>query len=153
MMSSPLLNHLIREYAAIGAFLELLDQEAEAMTRGDFAGLSGLAERKSQLADQIAFLGRQREVELLTLGYAADRSGADAAAAAGGQALQDAWRDLLARAAQAHERNHRNGVMIHTHLDFTRQSISFLQASGQPLYGPNGTHSRGAGNGNRLALG
>ena len=152
-MSSLLLNHLTREHAAIGAFLELLDQEAEAMTHGDFANLFGLAKRKSQLADQIAFIGRQREMEQLALGYAAGRSGADAAAAAGGEALQNAWRDLLEHAAQAHERNHRNGVMIHTHLDFTRQSIGFLQASGQPLYGPDGTHKTGTGSGNRLVLG
>lgn len=152
-MSSLLLNHLTQEHAAIGAFLELLDQEAEAMTHGDFGNLSELAGRKSQLADQIAAFDRQREMEQLALGYAADRSGADAAAAAGGEALQNAWCDLLERAAQAHECNHRNGVMIHTHLDFTRQSISFLQASGQPLYGPDGTHKTGTGSGNRLALG
>lgn len=152
-MSSLLLHHVIREHAAIGVFLELLDQEAAAMTDGDFAKLSGLAERKSQLADQIALMGRQREAEQLALGYTADRSGADAAAAADSEALRNTWSGLLERAAQAHERNHRNGVMIHTHLDFTRQSISFLQASGQPLYGPDGTHKTGTGSGNRLALG
>nr|MDP2190626.1 flagellar protein FlgN [Rhodoferax sp.] len=152
-MSSLLLNHLTREHAAIGAFVELLDREAAAMTGGDFTSLPGLAGRKSQLADQIMFLGRQREIEQLALGYAAGRSGADAAAAAGSEALQNAWRDLLARAAQAHECNHRNGVMIHTHLDFTRQSIGFLQASGQPLYGPDGAHKTGSASGNHRALG
>jgi flagella synthesis protein FlgN len=152
-MSSLLLNHLTREHDAIGAFLDLLDQEAKAMTHGDFANLSELAERKSQLADQIAFLGHQREMEQVSLGYGAGRSGADAASAAGGEALQNAWRDLLKRAAQAHDCNHRNGVMLHTHLDFTRQAISFLQASGQPLYGPDGTHKTGTASGNSLALG
>lgn len=152
-MSSLLLNHLIREHAAIGEFLDLLDQEAAAMTQGNFTHLAGLAERKSQLADQIAFFARQREIEQVSLGYAADRSGAEAAAAAGGETLQTAWQNLLECAAQAHERNYRNGVMIHTHLDFTRQTISFLQSRGQPLYGPDGTHHKGAGNGNRLALG
>lgn len=152
-MSCLLLNHLNREHAAIGAFIELLDQEAEAMTHGDFTALPELADRKSQQADQIAFLSRQRETEQVAIGYAADRDGADAIAAAGGDAFQIAWRDLRERAAQARERNHRNGVMIHTHLDFTRQSISFLKASGQPLYGPDGTRNTGASNGNSLALG
>lgn len=151
-MNSRLLDHLTQEHAAIGEFLELLDAEAQAMTDGDFANMPGLAERKSELADQIASLDRLREVEQLALGYAANRSGA-AAAAAGNTALQNAWSSLLERATQAHERNHRNGVMIHTHLDFTRQAISFLQASGQPLYGPDGTHKTGTGSGNRLALG
>jgi flagella synthesis protein FlgN len=151
-MNSRLLDHLTQEHAAIGEFIELLDAEAQAMTDGDFANMPGLAERKSQLADQIALLDRLREVEQLALGYAANRSGADAAAA-GNNALQTAWSGLLERATQAHERNHRNGVMIHTHLDFTRQAISFLRASGQPLYGPDGTHKTGTGSGNRLALG
>lgn len=151
-MNSRLLDHLTQEHAAIGEFLELLDEEAQAMTDGDFANMPGLAERKSQLADQIALLDRLREVEQLALGYAANRSGADAAAA-GNNTLQNAWSSLLKRATQAHARNHRNGVMIHTHLDFIRQAISFLQASGQPLYGPDGTQKTGTGSGNRLALG
>ncbi|SFC68069.1 flagella synthesis protein FlgN [Polaromonas sp. OV174] len=152
-MSQLLLNHLTREHAAIGDFLELLDQEAEAMTHGDFAKLPGLVDRKSRLADQITFFSRQREIEQETLGYPAGRSGAEAVVAAGGEAMQKAWRDLRDLAAQAHERNHRNGVMIHTHLDYTRQAISFLHAKTQPLYGPNGTHHTGASTGKPLALG
>lgn len=152
-MSSQFLQNLLQEHAAIAKFLELLDQEADAMTHGQFTGLPELAERKSKMADKIALLGRQRENEQMRLGYKADRSGAEAAAAAGGEAQQNAWIKLRECAAQAHERNHRNGVMIHTHLDFTRQSISFLKASGKPLYGPDGTHNTGVGSGNTLAVG
>ena len=152
-MSSLLLSHLIREQAAIGEFLDLLEQEAQAMSEGDFVRLSSLSEHKSQLTDQIAQLDRLREAEQLALGYAADRSGADAAAAAGNPALRHAWSGLLDHAAQAHERNHRNGVLIHTHLDFTRQAINFLQARGQPLYGPDGVHQTGSASGNSLGLG
>jgi flagellar biosynthesis protein FlgN len=152
-MSHLLLNHLTAEHAAVGAFLELLDQEAAAMSNGDFSVLPALAERKSQVIAQVAVLDRQREVEQISLGYAADRSGADAVAAAGGEALQAAWRDLRERATQARDHNHRNGVMVHTHLDFTRQSINFLKAGGQPLYGPDGTHHNSDGRGNRLASG
>lgn len=152
-MSSLLFSHLKQEYAATGAFLELLDAEAEAMIQGHFFALPELAERKSLLADQIALFSRQREAELVNLGYAADRGGADAAVAAGGVELQSLWSSALARAAQARDHNHRNGVMIHTHLDFTRQSIRVLQAGNQPLYGPDGTHHQGTPSGNSLALG
>lgn len=152
-MSSKLLDLLSREYAATGAFVALLDQEAKAMTQGEFTKMSELAERKSKLADQIALMAQQREMEQLSLGYVAGRRGADAAAMAGSKALQNAWRNLLERAAQAHACNHRNGVMIHTHLDFTRQTISFLQAGSQPLYGPDGGHKTGQGGGHCLALG
>ncbi|WP_372826305.1 flagella synthesis protein FlgN [Polaromonas sp.] len=152
-MSTQLLAHLSREYAATGEFLEFLELEAQAMTGGDFAALPMLAQRKSQLADRIAELNSQREKEQLAMGYPAGRTGAQACVASGGPALEQAWSGLLARAALARENNHRNGVMIHTHLDFTRQSISFLQAKGQPLYGADGSHHAGAASGNRLAVG
>lgn len=64
-----------------------------------------------------------------------------------------AWQDVLDSAAAAHIRNHRNGVMIHTHLDFTRKTLGFLQASGQPLYGPDGSHKSGGGGRISLAQG
>jgi flagella synthesis protein FlgN len=152
-MTQLLLHCLTREHTAVGEFLDVLDREAEAMTQGQFSSLPALTERKSQLADQIALLGRQRESAQVSQGYTADRQGTDAIVAAGGPALQQAWDGLRARAAQAHERNHRNGVMIHTHLDFTRQTIGFLQSRGKPLYGPDGAHHAGSGSGNSLAQG
>lgn len=152
-MSGVLLDYLTREHATVSEFVFLLDREAEAMTQGRFADLPGLAERKAGIAEQIALLGRLRDAELCRLGHAPDRSGTDAAATAGGKALQNAWQDLQKLAAKAHEHNHRNGVMIHAHLDFTRQAIGFLKASGKPLYGPDGTHNPGTGHGNSLALG
>ena len=152
-MSAQRLAHLSREYAATGEFIELLDLEAQAMTGGDFGALPELAQRKSELADQIAALNSQREKEQLAMGYPAGRAGAQACAASGGPALEKAWSALLACAALAREHNHRNGVMIHTHLDFTRQSISFLQARGQPLYGADGSHHAGTASGNRFAVG
>jgi len=152
-MSVQLLAHLSQEYAATGEFIALLELEAKAMTDGDFGALPALAQRKSQLADQIAELNGQRDKEQLAMGYPAGSAGAQACAASGGPALEQAWSDMLARAALAREHNHRNGVMIHTHLDFTRQSISFLQAKGQPLYGADGSHHAGTASGNRLAVG
>jgi flagella synthesis protein FlgN len=152
-MSSQLLAHVSREFAATSQFLELLELEAQAMTSGDFAALPALAQRKSELADQLAVLNTEREKEQLAMGYPAGSVGAQACAASGGPALKQAWSGLLARATLAREYNHRNGVMIHTHLDFTRQSISFLQAKGQPLYGADGSHHAGSASGNRLAIG
>lgn len=152
-MTTSLLQRLTLEQGAVAEFLVLLNQEADAMTQGRFMELPLLAEHKSKLADRIAILRRHRENEQMTLGFGADRSGAEAATAAGGPVLQTAWSQLQASAAQAHERNHANGVMIHTHLDFTRQAINFLKSAGRPLYGPDGSHSSGTASGNRLAMG
>lgn len=152
-MNSRLHDFLTQEHSAILVYADLLDQEAKALSDGEFASLPGLAQRKSTLADQISLLGQQRDLEQLALGYPAGRDGADAACAAGRAATEQVWHDLLQCAAQAKDRNHRNGVMIHTHLDFTRNTISFLQAGGKPLYGPDGSHKTGTGGGHSLACG
>ena len=152
-MTTSLLQRLTLEHGAVAEFLDLLNRETDAMTQGRFIDLPHLAERKSQLADRIAILRRHRENEQMTLGFRADRSGAEAATTAAGPLEQEAWSNLQACAAQAHERNHANGVMIHTHLDFTRQAINFLNSSGRPLYGPDGAHYSGTASGNRLAMG
>ena len=152
-MTISLLQCLILEHNAVADFLDLLNQEADAVTQSHFIDLVQLAENKSRLADQIAILSRHREKEQMALGYQADRSGTEAAAAAGGPLVYDAWCKLQACATQARERNYANGVMIHTHLDFTRQAISFLKSTGRPLYGPDGAHHSGTASRNRLAAG
>jgi len=152
-MTTSLLNCLTLELGVVAEFIDLLNQEADAMTQGRFIDLPLLAERKAQLADRIAIVRRHRENEQVAQGFGADRSGAEAATAAGGPLLQDAWSKLQACAAQAHERNHANGVMVHTHLDFTRQAIHFLKSGARPLYGPDGTHHSGTASGKRLAVG
>lgn len=152
-MTSSLLQCLKFEHDAVAEFLDLLNQEAESMTEGRFVDLAPLAERKSQMADDIALLRQQRENEQVRQGFSADRSGAESAAAAGGLLLQAAWHQLQDCAARAHKRNHANGVMVHTHLDFTRQAIDFLKSANRPLYGRDGAHHSGSPNGRRLGVG
>jgi flagella synthesis protein FlgN len=146
-MSSVLQALLTRELEAIQVYIDLLDQEAAALRDSDFAKLPELAGRKSQTAGQITALEQQRDQAQRELGFEPGRAGAEAACAVAGPELARAWQDVLDAAAQAHTRNHRNGVMIHTQLDFTRQTLGFLQASGQPLYGPDGSHKVGSGTG------
>ncbi len=152
-MMFRLLDQLRRQHVSLGEYIDVLDQEAAAMQGGDFAALPALVKRKAELGTLIAQLDREREAEQVALGYSADRAGADALAAAGGQALQSAWQQLQARAAGARERNHRNGVMVHTHLDFTREALRRAQPGSQALYGPDGGHAPGSGLGHRLASG
>lgn len=152
-MNTQLLSHLIEERCVIDSFVTLLDQEADALVNGSFAKLPALSEHKAQLADHLTLLDQERERQQIALGYPATHEGANAAALAGGEPVQRAWQELLKCAAQARDCNHRNGVLIHTNLDYTRQSINFLRASGQSLYGPDGQHKVGTGNGNSLAAG
>ncbi|WBY00587.1 flagellar protein FlgN [Ramlibacter tataouinensis] len=146
-----LLRQVSAETALVEAFLALLDEEAAALTGSRFEALPGITRRKDEAAERLAAADAVREQLLQALGHAGDRAGA--AAAAGGPALQQAWERLLALAARARDQNHRNGVMIHAHLDFTRQSIAFLQTGNRPLYGPDGQYRAPAGSSARYAAG
>jgi flagella synthesis protein FlgN len=150
---STLLRQVGEEIALVEAFLALLEQEAGALGEGRIDALPALTRRKDEAAERLAAADAAREHLLQALGFTSDRAGCDAAAARGGPALQRAWKHLLALAARARELNHRNGVMVHTHLDFTRQSIAFLQTGSRPLYGPDGQHRAGGGQRVRYAAG
>ena len=149
---SALLRQLDEELALFSEFLDLLEEEAAALAGGRFTLLAGLTERKRDLTARIAACDAGRERLLVAMGHCADRAGADAAARSGGPALQQAWARTLAVAARAREQNHRVGVMVHAHLDFTRRSIAFLQTGSRPLYGPDGQHRAGGASGLRHAL-
>jgi len=152
-MSQALHDLLNQERAAIQAYIDLLDEEAQVLGQSDFSRLPELAAKKSETALQITALEQQRDQLQQGLGFAPGRAGAEAACAASSPKLMQAWQGVLASATNAQSRNHRNGVMIHTQLDFTRQTLGFLQASGQPLYGPDGSHKIGVGTGASLAQG
>jgi flagella synthesis protein FlgN len=150
---STLLRQVGEEIGLLLVFVDLLEREAEALADHRFELLPDLTRSKDKTAERLAACDAEREQLLVTLGYAADGAGADAAAARGGPALQQAWTRLLALAARARDLNHRNGVLVHAHLDFTRQSIAFLRTGSRPLYGPDGQHSAGRGQGVRYAAG
>jgi len=152
-MKPTLLTHLRTETACIEEFLSVLDREAQAMADGAFTDLAAIAGQKTVLLDRMAELDTQREAMQAALGFEPGRVGADAAAAAGGPDVMQAWAALLELAGQARGHNLRNGSMVYAHLDFTQQALHFLQASAQLFYGPDGVRKTQAGSGNRLAAG
>lgn len=150
---NSLLAHLRTEASCIAEFLAVLDREAKAMSGGAFNDLAAIAGQKTHLLDRMAELDQQREALQVALGFEPGRAGADAAAAAGGPAVQKAWADLLVVAVEARSHNMRNGSMVYAHLDFTQQALHFLQASAQLFYGPDGVRKTQVGSGTRLAAG
>jgi flagellar biosynthesis/type III secretory pathway chaperone len=75
------------------------------------------------------------------------------AAAAAGEASQEAWTALLELADRAKAGNRQIGAMVYGHLDFTQNALDYLQASQQPFYGPDGIRKAAGASGTRLALG
>jgi|UniRef100_UPI000D427E59 flagella synthesis protein FlgN len=152
-MTPSLLAHLRTETACIEEFLSVLDREAKAMSDNVFTDLAAIAGQKTLLLDRMTELDGQREALQSALGFGPGRAGADAAAAAGGPTVQQAWAALLVLAVQARSHNLRNGSMVYAHLDFTQQALHFLQASAQLFYGPDGVRKTQSGGGTRLAAG
>src|SRR5687767_12691025 len=148
-----MLVHLLAEKSCVEEFLALLDQEADAMKNGRFAELPQLTERKTGLLDRMAALDQARESAQVARGFEPRRTGADAAAAADGEASLAAWTALVELAEQARADNRRNGSMVYSQLDFTQNALHYLQASAQPFYGPDGIRKSASGTGTRLAVG
>ena len=148
-----LLSQLLAERSCVEEFLSVLDQEARAMEAGLFADLAPLTERKAALLDRMAALDLARESAQVALGFEPGRAGADAAAAAGGEAMHEAWAALLELAERAKTGNREIGAMVYGHLDFTQNAIDYLQASKKPFYGPDGIRRAAGASGTRLALG
>lgn len=122
--------------AVLAEFTQVLDLEALAMGEGRFADLPPLIERKSELARQLADLDRERALLQRRAGLG-DRP-------TGTIDVDQAWAQLRELAGQAREANHRNGLMVHTLLDFTRQALASLKGAGRPTYGSDGRYPSGA---------
>jgi len=148
-----MLLHLLAEKTCVEEFLSVLEREAEAMKNGLFAELPSLTGRKAGLLDRMAALDQAREAAQVARGFEPRRAGADAAAAAGGEASLAAWTALVELAQQAKASNRRNGAMVYSQLDFTQNALHYLQAGAQPFYGPDGIRKAASAAGTRLAVG
>lgn len=149
---NTMLLYLHAEKSCVEEFLTVLEAEERAMSNGLFGELASISEQKVQLLDRIAELDRQRETAQAALGFEPGPAGADAAAAAGGEATRQAWATLLELAERARAHNLRNGSIVYTHLDFTQKALHFLQSSVQLFYGRDGIRKT-TSNGTRLAMG
>ncbi|CAN7562535.1 flagella synthesis protein FlgN [Variovorax paradoxus] len=148
-----MLLHLLAEKTCVEEFLSVLEREAEAMKNGLFAELPSLTGRKAGLLDRMAALDQARESAQVARGFEPGRAGADAAAAADGEASLAAWTALVELAQQAKASNRRNGAMVYSQLDFTQNALHYLQAGAQPFYGPDGIRKAASAAGTRLAVG
>lgn len=141
-----LLACLTREHQAVTAFIQLLEEESQALAnRAAPDAIGDISQRKTLATEELGALAQSRDAELATLGFAGGNIGAGMAAAAHPE-LGPAWQDLLDAAASARELNERNGRLIDLHLRFNRESRNALRAAaGATLYGANGRQPAGIG--------
>lgn len=152
-MTAALLACLNDECIALQSFVDLLENETETLLeRISPTGLPAVTERKNALADELAALSEKRDIELDNAGFGPGHAGTEAAVAAMPE-LAEAWSALRELVERARNANERNGMLIHTYLLHTQQSLNALRtATGQRLYGADGRQRSGLG-GKRLGAG
>ncbi len=143
-----LLDCMAIEHSALLEYVQLLDDEARTLTEGRYRLMPAMMDRKTALARQISELDRERLQLQRQAGFDPQQP-----TPPGQERLAQAWQQLQASANRARDGNHRNGTMVHTLLDFTRQAIAVMQGGSRPLYGQDGRHPGKAGAGKALAQG
>lgn len=130
------------EAALIARFVELLEAEQEALTKGNIEDLARLASEKEPLAADLQRLGQQRNDHLVALKLSADRQGMSAWTA-GNPDASSTWEKTLELAARARDINRLNGELIQMRLNFNSQLLEILQRNrgALDLYGPDGKTS------------
>ncbi len=129
------------ESAAVQRFLEVLEEEQRLLLGTDLDALMPLAERKAELAKQVAILDDRRQAALIESGLAAGGEGmASWFASLGDPGPRAVWEKTLQMAARARDLNAENGVLINERLRHNQQALTILMEAGRSaaLYGPDG---------------
>ncbi|ACO78584.1 Flagella synthesis protein [Azotobacter vinelandii CA] len=137
-------KHLATQRQTLQRFVELLEEERQALTEAAVDGqrLADLAAAKRTLLGELEHLEKQRGNAQARLGYSAGRRGAEQAASDAG--CLPAWQQLLELAGHAQLLNRLNGDTIRTRLGHNQRILNFLhEAAGHSLYGPDGRTRRG----------
>lgn len=140
-----LLAHLQTEIQAISQFYDTLQAEEKALTSGDVDALTALAQAKQQQAETINNLDAVRKRHMAAIGLNANANGMQQWLDMSGEAVQQAWKQLLEIARNAQQTNQSNGILIQQSLKHNQQALTILMSAVNPLnlYGSNG-HSQGA---------
>lgn len=139
----PALAEIIAAEAdVVSAFVLLLTEEQEVLKAGSPDALSGIIERKTEVARKLAPLAAARNTELARGGCTADRPGIDAwmDKHPGDKGVRQHWEKLQTLAAEAKELNRVNGELIRLRMQNNAQALEALLATAnrQDLYGADG---------------
>ncbi len=138
-MKDALLTTINDEHATVEAFASLLAYEQQALTAAEPDTLPDIIARKTQLVERLATLEKQRDVQLVALGYPAGRAGIDAAAERD-PSVASRWKLLRDATERVRHANLNNGMLIRIRMDYNERTLQVLRA--QParagLYGPDG---------------
>jgi flagella synthesis protein FlgN len=144
-------ENLRAELAVFRLFLGILQDEQDALVKGNTDHLTELAKRKTEQVSALSRLAENRSRLLADAGFGADRQGLEAWLErhdSPSNELRILWNDLLQAADAARQTNETNGSMIENRLRHNQQALAVLQSAANQasLYGPDGqTYGFGSG--------
>lgn len=140
-MPAPV-DQLTRELELVREFIAHLNSEQEALKRGRTDDLAVLGQKKSELADQLNAIEKERNAFLQRAGHTWDREGMAAwlAAHPADRVAAGLWAKLLEGASEAKRLNELNGRLVAIRLQVTNQALGILtqQSQRSTLYGRDG---------------
>ncbi len=143
--STDIARCVAAEAAAIEEFVELLEHEQTALTRGETDELAAFSEQKERLAVRLNELSRTRGALLAAQGLTGDRAGMEIwldkhAGLAGQKTIAEGWHTLLSLATKARELNQLNGELIRMRMQYNSEALEILlrRQNSLDLYGPDG---------------
>lgn len=153
----PIQQLLSDELVTLREFAAVLGKEQHALTQSDADQLPDISQSKSELANTLGAVMREREAALASLGFGSGKVGMNRwlTTLDGPLKIQceARWTELLALAETCQREHALNGRLIALQLAQTQQALNALTAaSGITMtYGPDGQQSqRGIGSGRNL---
>lgn len=147
---SDLLPLVRKEADLVGRFVDVLNQEREALQAADASALPALVAAKSVLVDELNATAAERNQFLAQAGLPKDKAGMKAWLERKPieKGLGQTWHELLEKAATARSLHLQNSQLLALHLRFTDDALAVLQQKMQNslLYGPDGQSTSLAGN-------
>jgi len=140
------------ELATLNALIDVLDEERNALTRGDAEALPTLIASKT---DHIAALSRfsvERSRLLESEGIAASASGIRSFLGKDADAV-DTWEHVLNAARKAAGLNAANGFLTSTRLASVSRALATLSIPEPGLYDPRGVNARNPSSSRTLSRG
>ena len=135
-----------QEIELISRFVLLLEQEQEALKKGQPTALPEIANEKSQLIDQLNRAEDQRNRALGAPYSSQGKAGMSAWLAANGENAKCSalWNKLLESAQQARHMHQLNAQLLALHINKTNEALAILtrhDTDNNTLYGSNGQTS------------
>lgn len=125
------------ELAALDRFIKILQDEQSALVNVDIHRLVSISQEKSEQAEQLNQLARERLAAFAKRGVSGDRASVETWLTTQPSDVKDAWSALIDRAKTAQDLNQINGKLIETQLQSTQQALNALTsaASQSTVYG------------------